>query len=396
MTNSTKSSGLGDHFAFGGFLVGGDVQSLDMHGGNTPLDVTDITQFGHSRLGGQRAGEMSIAAFFDNAAGGAHAAFSPLTRADVIATYLRGQAIGNPALSQVSRQLNYDPTRAGDGMLTEKVDAQSDGVGQEWGNQLTAGPRTDTAATQGASWDRGGGFTTPAVPASTTPVTNTTGVPATVVITGGTVTAVTVGGTSAGSGDGTYVVPAGSTIAVTYSVAPTWTWTLSSGWGAEAYLQAIALTGTDVTVTVQHSPDNATWISLLAFTEVVSGNSNLPPSAQRIATPTYAFTATLASPAVFTVTGSAPANGTPLQLQGSSLPGGFTAGTTYYVVSSSGSTFELSATSGGSGINSSSAGSGTAYPVVQRYLRAVTTTSGGFTSFQFIGVVCANQIAVTS
>lgn len=72
----------------------------------------------------------------------------------------------------------------------------------------------------------------------------------------------------------------------------------------------------------------------------------------------YSFTATHASPCVFTAAGSYYANGTYVTLSGGSLPGGFSA-QGYYVVSASGATFELSATSGGSAINSSSTGSGT-------------------------------------
>jgi hypothetical protein len=45
--------------------------------------------------------------------------------------------------------------------------------------------------------------------------------PVNVAVNGGTVTQVAVNGTVAGSGDGTYYVPAGGTITVTYSVAPT-------------------------------------------------------------------------------------------------------------------------------------------------------------------------------
>lgn len=328
-----KSNGLGDHFAFGGYLIGGDIQQATMHGGNSPIDVTDITQYAHSRLGGLREGEIELTAFFDNAPEMAHAAFSPLTQADVIASYLRGQAIGNPVLCQVSRQLNYDPTRSNAGELTEKVTAQSDGFGQEWGVQLTAGSRTDTAATSGASWNR----------------------------------------------------------------------SAATLFGAQAYLQAIGLAGTDVTVTIQHAPDNETWTTLLEFAEIAGSSSNLPPSAQRVVTPSYAFSATDASPAVFTVAngGAAPASGTPVGLAAAQgqvttvLPGGFSAGTVYYAVSSSGSTFGLSATSGGAAIDSTSAGSGTAYPVVQQYVRAVTSTSGGFTSFQFICALMANQVGVT-
>ena len=323
-------SGLGHDFYFGGYQLGGDVQQANMNGGFTTNDVTGISQLAHARIGALRSGQISLTAFMNPSPGQEHAAFSPLTLSDVIASYLAGQSIGSPVLCQNSKQLNYDPTRGTDGSLTEKVDCQSNQYGQEWGVLLTPDLRTDTAATDGADLNQGA----------------------------------------------------------------------ASLWGAQAYLQAVALTGTDVTVTIQHSPDNSTWITLLAFAEIVSSNSNLPPSAQRAATLSYQFSATDASPAVFTVTGSAPANGTPLALaaaQGpvaTTLPGGFSAGTTYWVVSSSGSTFELAATSGGSAIDSTSAGSGTAYPVVQQYVRAITATSGGFTSFAFAVALMANPVAV--
>jgi hypothetical protein len=73
----------------------------------------------------------------------------------------------------------------------------------------------------------------------------------------------------------------------------------------------------------------------------------------------FAYTATSASPCVFTATGSALTNGTPVQLLGGSAPTGFTNGTTYYVVAAAGATFELAATPGGTAINSTSTGNGT-------------------------------------
>lgn len=312
-----KQSGLGDHFAFGGYLIGGDIQQLSLSTPLGVLDVTDITQSAHSRIGGLRDGSLELTAFWDNAAGQEHAAFSPLTLNDVIATYLRGQALGNAIACLNCKQLSYDPTRAADGMLTEKVSASANGYGLEWGIQLTPGVRTDTADTNGSSVNLGA----------------------------------------------------------------------AGNYGAQAYLQAIGLTGTSGTVTIQHAPDNATWSTLLAFAAAAA-----VPSAQRIATVSGAFTATHASPAVFTW--PAPlSNGQPVVLAGTSLPGGFTAGTEYWVVSASGSTSELAATSGGAAINSTSAGSGTMQQVVQQYVRAIT--AGTFSSFEFIAALVANQVAVT-
>lgn len=67
----------------------------------------------------------------------------------------------------------------------------------------------------------------PAIPASTVAATNNTGVPVLVAITGGTTTVIAVNGTTVATTTPANVyVPAGGTIAITYSVVPTgWTWT---------------------------------------------------------------------------------------------------------------------------------------------------------------------------
>lgn len=67
--------------------------------------------------------------------------------------------------------------------------------------------------------------TTPAVPAASTAVTNTTGVDVDVYISGGTAAAVSVNGTSTGQAAGTFFVPANGTIDLgPYTAAPTWAW----------------------------------------------------------------------------------------------------------------------------------------------------------------------------
>lgn len=77
---------------------------------------------------------------------------------------------------------------------------------------------------------------------------------------------------------------------------------------------------------------------------------------------TFNYTATNASPCVFTNTSAgqtiAIPNGTQVQLNGGTPPGGFSNGTTYYVVATSGVNFSLAASLGGTPINSSSTGSG--------------------------------------
>lgn len=98
-------------------------------------------------------------------------------------------------------------------------------------------------------------------------------------------------------------------------------------------------------------------------------------------------TATSASPAVFTWAGGQALpfqNGAPMVLSGTTAPTGFTLGTIYFVVASNqaAGTFELSATQGGSAINSTSTGTGltaTSAPKLpasytkQRYIGSIKT-----------------------
>lgn len=273
-----KTSGIGSRFLVGGYDISGDVSAVDSIGGaQALLDSTDITQSAHSRIAGLRDGSMGFSVFMDPA--NAHPVLSALPTSDVLMTYLPPSlAIGTTAANLVAKQVNYDATRGNDGALMMKVEGQGNAFGLEWAVQLTPGVRTDTTATNGASLDQGAGFTTPAVPASLASATNTSPLPATVVISGGTVSNVAVNGVNVGTGDGTYTVPPGQAIVLTYSAAPTWTWTLQTANGAQCYLQVTGFTGTSVTVTVQQAPDNATWTTLAAFTAVTAA-----PAWQRLA-----------------------------------------------------------------------------------------------------------------
>lgn len=79
----------------------------------------------------------------------------------------------------------------------------------------------------------------PALGASPSTLTNTSGQPVAVTVSGGTVSAIAVGGVTQTTGggvnltSGTFVVPAGGTITITYTVAPTVAWQL----GAQVSLQ---------------------------------------------------------------------------------------------------------------------------------------------------------------
>ncbi len=149
-----KQNGLGDNFYVGSYDLSGDVSALGTVGGSVGvLDKTGINKFGYERIGGLRTGSIEFTTHFNDAAGQEHVALSALPTTDVIMTYFRGTTLGNPAASMVAKQINYDASRGDDGDLTFAVSAQSNGFGLEWGRSLTAGLRTDTAATNGTAID---------------------------------------------------------------------------------------------------------------------------------------------------------------------------------------------------------------------------------------------------
>lgn len=156
-----KQGGLGDNFYFGGYDLSGDINSFSRIGGGPALlPSTGIDKSGMERMGGERDGGMDWTAFFNKAAGQAHPRLSSLPTTDVVATYFRGTALGSPAASLVSKQPDYAGTRAQDGSFTFTCQALANGYGMEWGKQLTAGKRTDTAATNGTGVDFSTGSTT--------------------------------------------------------------------------------------------------------------------------------------------------------------------------------------------------------------------------------------------
>jgi hypothetical protein len=211
------SNGLGQAFYYGGYDLSGDTGSADDIGGGLvgTQDITTIDLRAFKRIGLLRDGRISWGSFFNKATGRAHERLGALPTADRHLMWATGAAIGDPAACLVGKQINYDPTRAQDGSLTIAVNAQANGFGLEWCDLLTAGVRTDTGATSGASLDLGTG---------------------------------------------------------------------STDFGLTAYLQVLSFTGTDVTITIQESSDNAAGDAFAAvtggaFTQVTSG-----PTVQRIQT----------------------------------------------------------------------------------------------------------------
>jgi hypothetical protein len=148
----TKKTGLGDNLFLHGVDLSGDTQALARIGGGPGvLPATGIDKSAVERLPGLRDGALEWTSWFnkdtlagaeDGATISTHDKLAALPRTDVIGTYHRGTALGDPAAGIVAKQINYDPERGDDGSLTWKVSAQGNGFALEWGRQLSAGRDT--------------------------------------------------------------------------------------------------------------------------------------------------------------------------------------------------------------------------------------------------------------
>lgn len=152
-----KESAINARLFVGGFDLSGDVGVMSaIRGSRALLDVTALDKFGMERLGGLADGEISFNCYFNPADDQAHEALSSLPTADRIVSYLHRPTQGAPAAIVHGKQINYDWARGADGALLGTVQALTAlGYGLEWGIDLTAGKRTDTAATNGTGYDTG-------------------------------------------------------------------------------------------------------------------------------------------------------------------------------------------------------------------------------------------------
>jgi len=107
------------------------------------------------------------------------------------------------------------------------------------GNSLAAALSTDPTSVLVANGPLGlevinldmaiGAVTAPAIPSSGTPLQNPFWRHAEVTVAGGTVTQIAIDGANKLLTSGTFIVPSGKTITLTYSVAPSWSWTTLGG-----------------------------------------------------------------------------------------------------------------------------------------------------------------------
>lgn len=150
-----KQSGLGDSLLVDGYNLSGDIGALGGIASTCePFDVTAIDKSAYERVPGRLDGALGFTSFFNDAANQEHAVLKAKRSGNnSVMCWLRGGAIGKAGYGIVAKQTTYDPSRPADGSLTIDVQALGAAYGGEFADQLTAGLRTDTEATNGSSLD---------------------------------------------------------------------------------------------------------------------------------------------------------------------------------------------------------------------------------------------------
>lgn len=156
----TKASGLGARFLIDGYSLANDVGAVSRIGCPVgQMDVTGLDRDAHERIFLIRDGGIDYTPFFNPATGRIHDVLSALPRTPYVVTYVHRNALDAPAASIYGHQINYDPTRGADGSLMFSASHTGAGYGLEWGELLTAGIVTSTAAENLASRDDGAATT---------------------------------------------------------------------------------------------------------------------------------------------------------------------------------------------------------------------------------------------
>lgn len=150
----SKQTGLGAAFYVDGYDLSGDIGSLSrINSARGVTEVTGIDVSAMERLHTHRDGGMEWTAWFNDAAAQAHPVLKTIPSTDRQAMYCHRATAGSPAAACVCKQLSYDGNRGTDASYVLNVTAESNGYGLEWGKLMTAGKRTDTTGTNGASVD---------------------------------------------------------------------------------------------------------------------------------------------------------------------------------------------------------------------------------------------------
>lgn len=267
-----KSSGLGDNFYIGGYDLSGDVASVDKISGPTGvLEATTVNQLAESRLFGLRSGMIQFTSLFSNTGTTSTPSF-PLTNTNVANTNAWPVFVTISGGTISSVKVNGTQVGTGDGtyvvLAGQSISITYTSTAPTWAwagvlaehNALSTLPRTDTVA----SYLRG---TTLGNPAASV-IGKQVNYDGTRDNTGNLTFQAEIDGNGFGMEWGRQIT-AGLRVDTTATIGSAYDDPDGSGgtmFGAQAYLQLVALVGTSVDVSITHcATSGGSYTSLIDF-----------------------------------------------------------------------------------------------------------------------------------
>lgn len=147
-----KETGLGANLYLDGIDLSGDTGSVSsMSNSMEVTEVTGIDKLAVERLPLTLSSALEWMAWWNTYGSVATLRNSP--SGNRLASYFHRPLLGSPAAALIARQADLKTKRSEKGALTLDVKLESDTSWMDWGLALTAGIRTDTAATNGTGVD---------------------------------------------------------------------------------------------------------------------------------------------------------------------------------------------------------------------------------------------------
>ena len=153
-----KANGLNVRLYVEGYDLSGDANSLSSVGyTNELLDVTTLDVSAYKRIVGIVDTELTVDAWFDNAASRQHAIWTsnsgkqPTTDQEIMIPM--GSAVGDPFVGLAAKQGTYSTTRAPGSAIAANAVFSANGSAAEFGKMVTAHDDTITSSTSGTAVD---------------------------------------------------------------------------------------------------------------------------------------------------------------------------------------------------------------------------------------------------
>lgn len=128
-----KRSGIGSSLFIAQYDLSGDIGAVgNVNNPRQTLVVTSIQDGAAAKILGRKDGSIGFMSFWNTVASQAHPVLSALPTSDRIVSFFVGSTVGDAAASMTAKLIDYAPAFGDDGSLIVTNSAEANGYGLEW------------------------------------------------------------------------------------------------------------------------------------------------------------------------------------------------------------------------------------------------------------------------